>query len=202
MLCCCTPSYPITVVSLFSATSRHVLHCYTCIVYTEPTSSKMASMSSFFVEISCYCCSCFSYLFVVTDHTMLKAVNLVCRFQRGVVIRHVCAFSTADGPMKNFVSIDFVKSNLKTLKILDASWHMPGSNRYAYSEYMDEHLPGRKCLCLSVSRSLLLLFLFFCFVDCVFRSMISSCRSSIDLNSYLFFVALFICHRVSVFRYR
>ena len=40
------------------------------------------------------------------------------------------------------VSTEWLKNNLSKVKIFDASWHMPNSNRNNYKEYLDKHIPG------------------------------------------------------------
>jgi len=39
------------------------------------------------------------------------------------------------------VSTEWLNNNLSTVKIFDASWHMPSSNRDAYKEYLNKHIP-------------------------------------------------------------
>ena len=40
------------------------------------------------------------------------------------------------------VSTEWLNNNLNKVKIFDASWHMPSSNRNAYKEFLNEHIPG------------------------------------------------------------
>jgi len=40
------------------------------------------------------------------------------------------------------VSTEWLNSNLSKVKIFDASWHMPNSNRNGHKEYLDKHIPG------------------------------------------------------------
>ena len=40
------------------------------------------------------------------------------------------------------VSTEWLNSNLSEVKIFDASWHMPNSNRNAHKEYLKKHIPG------------------------------------------------------------
>ena len=40
------------------------------------------------------------------------------------------------------VSTEWLNSNLSKVKIFDASWHMPNSNRNAHKEYLEKHIPG------------------------------------------------------------
>ena len=40
------------------------------------------------------------------------------------------------------VSTEWLNSNLSKVKIFDASWHMPNSNRNAHKEYLKKHIPG------------------------------------------------------------
>ena len=42
----------------------------------------------------------------------------------------------------NLVSTKWLNSNLNKVKIFDASWHMPNSNRNSHKEYLDKHIPG------------------------------------------------------------
>jgi len=39
------------------------------------------------------------------------------------------------------VSTEWLNNNLSTVKIFDASWHMPNSNRNGYKEYLNKHIP-------------------------------------------------------------
>ncbi len=38
------------------------------------------------------------------------------------------------------VTTDWLEKNLTGVKILDASWHMPSSNRHAYNEFLEGHI--------------------------------------------------------------
>ena len=40
------------------------------------------------------------------------------------------------------VSTEWLNSNLSKVKIFDASWHMPNSNRNGHKEYLNKHIPG------------------------------------------------------------
>ena len=40
------------------------------------------------------------------------------------------------------VSTEWLSNNLSKVKIFDASWHMPNSNRNSQKEYLDKHIPG------------------------------------------------------------
>ena len=40
----------------------------------------------------------------------------------------------------SLVNTDWLEENLNRVKILDASWHMPNSNRDAYKEFLSEHI--------------------------------------------------------------
>ena len=40
------------------------------------------------------------------------------------------------------VSSEWLNSNLSKVKIFDASWHMPNSNRNGHKEYLSKHIPG------------------------------------------------------------
>ena len=40
------------------------------------------------------------------------------------------------------VSTEWLNSNLSKVKIFDASWHMPNSNRNGYKEFLEKHIPG------------------------------------------------------------
>jgi len=40
------------------------------------------------------------------------------------------------------VSTEWLKNNLSKVKIFDASWHMPNSNRNAHKEFLNKHIPG------------------------------------------------------------
>ncbi len=42
--------------------------------------------------------------------------------------------------MKHLVSTDWLEENLQNVKIFDASWHLPGSNRNALSEFQLNHI--------------------------------------------------------------
>jgi len=48
--------------------------------------------------------------------------------------------------IKMLVSTEWLNSNLSEVKIFDASWHMPNSNRNAHKEYLDKHIPGSNVL--------------------------------------------------------
>ena len=39
------------------------------------------------------------------------------------------------------VSTEWLNSNLSKVKIFDASWHMPNSNRNGYKEFLEKHIP-------------------------------------------------------------
>ena len=39
------------------------------------------------------------------------------------------------------VSTEWLKNNLSKVKVFDASWHMPNSNRNAHKEYLKKHIP-------------------------------------------------------------
>jgi len=40
----------------------------------------------------------------------------------------------------SLVNANWLENNLKEVKILDASWHMPNTNRNAYKEFLSEHI--------------------------------------------------------------
>ena len=40
------------------------------------------------------------------------------------------------------VSTEWLNNNLSKVKIFDASWHLPNSNRDAKKEYLEKHIPG------------------------------------------------------------
>jgi thiosulfate/3-mercaptopyruvate sulfurtransferase len=40
----------------------------------------------------------------------------------------------------SLVTTDWLEKNLNNIKILDASWHMPNTNRDAYKEFLTEHI--------------------------------------------------------------
>ena len=40
------------------------------------------------------------------------------------------------------VSTEWLNNNLSKVKIFDASWHMPNSNRNANKEFLNKHIPG------------------------------------------------------------
>jgi thiosulfate/3-mercaptopyruvate sulfurtransferase len=40
----------------------------------------------------------------------------------------------------SLVDTDWLEKNLNKIKILDASWHMPSTNRDAYKEFLNEHI--------------------------------------------------------------
>ena len=37
---------------------------------------------------------------------------------------------------------DWLEKNIRNVKIIDCSWHMPQSNRDGYEEYKDQHIPN------------------------------------------------------------
>ena len=39
------------------------------------------------------------------------------------------------------VSTEWLNNNLSKVKIFDASWHMPNSNRNAHKEFLNKHIP-------------------------------------------------------------
>ena len=39
------------------------------------------------------------------------------------------------------VSTDWLDENLRKVKIIDCSWHMPLTQRDGYNEYLEEHIP-------------------------------------------------------------
>ena len=42
----------------------------------------------------------------------------------------------------NLVETKWLNNNLSRVKIFDASWHMPNSNRNGYKEFLEKHIPG------------------------------------------------------------
>ena len=40
------------------------------------------------------------------------------------------------------VSTEWLKNNLSKVKVFDASWHMPNSNRNTHKEFLNKHIPG------------------------------------------------------------
>ncbi len=44
--------------------------------------------------------------------------------------------------MSPLKSTNWLAENINNVKILDATWHMPNSNRNAYKEYQDNHIEG------------------------------------------------------------
>ena len=40
------------------------------------------------------------------------------------------------------VSTEWLNNNLSKVKIFDASWHLPNSNRDAKKEYLEKHIPN------------------------------------------------------------
>ena len=42
----------------------------------------------------------------------------------------------------NLVSTEWLEKNLNAVKIFDASWHMPSTNRNAKNEYKEKHIKG------------------------------------------------------------
>ena len=42
--------------------------------------------------------------------------------------------------MKQLVTTDWLNENLDRVKILDASWHLPNTNRNALKEYQENHI--------------------------------------------------------------
>ena len=40
----------------------------------------------------------------------------------------------------NLVSTEWLEKNLNNVKIFDASWHMPSTNRNAKNEYEEKHI--------------------------------------------------------------
>ena len=44
--------------------------------------------------------------------------------------------------MKQLVSTDWLEKNIDKVKIFDASWHLPNSNRKAEEEYKLNHING------------------------------------------------------------
>ena len=44
--------------------------------------------------------------------------------------------------MNQLVSTEWLEKNIKTVKILDASWHLPNVNRDSFEEYKLNHIPN------------------------------------------------------------
>ena len=42
--------------------------------------------------------------------------------------------------MKQLVTTDWLDKNIEKVKILDASWHLPNTNRNSFEEYKTEHI--------------------------------------------------------------
>ena len=42
----------------------------------------------------------------------------------------------------SLVETDWLAKNLKDVKIIDCSWHMPQSNRDGFEEYKNQHIPN------------------------------------------------------------
>ena len=42
----------------------------------------------------------------------------------------------------SLVSTDWLEKNLKKVKLIDCSWHLPNSKRDPYKEYIDGHIPN------------------------------------------------------------
>ena len=42
----------------------------------------------------------------------------------------------------SLVETDWLAKNLKDVKIIDCSWHMPQSNRDGFEEYKKQHIPN------------------------------------------------------------
>ena len=42
----------------------------------------------------------------------------------------------------SLVTTDWLEKNLKNVKILDATWHMPNSNKNAAQEFFNSHIQG------------------------------------------------------------
>ena len=42
----------------------------------------------------------------------------------------------------SLVETDWLAKNLKDVKIIDCSWHMPQTNRDGFEEYKDKHIPN------------------------------------------------------------
>ena len=42
--------------------------------------------------------------------------------------------------MHQLVSTEWLSKNLEKVKILDASWHLPGANRNSFEEYKSDHI--------------------------------------------------------------
>ena len=41
----------------------------------------------------------------------------------------------------SLVSTNWLNKNLRKVKIIDCSWHMPSTKRDGYNEYLKEHIP-------------------------------------------------------------
>lgn len=52
----------------------------------------------------------------------------------------------ANGDPQSLVSTEWLASHLSApdLRVIDASWHMPGAERDAYAEYLAAHIPGAR----------------------------------------------------------
>ena len=46
--------------------------------------------------------------------------------------------------MKSLVSTKWLNKNLENVRIFDASWHLPGSNRDGFQEYKKKHIKNKK----------------------------------------------------------
>ena len=46
--------------------------------------------------------------------------------------------------MNQLVTTDWLDKNIKKVKILDASWHLPITNRNSFEEYKAEHIVNSK----------------------------------------------------------
>ena len=44
--------------------------------------------------------------------------------------------------MNQLISTEWLEKNIKTVKILDASWHLPNVNRNPFEEYKLNHIPN------------------------------------------------------------
>ena len=42
--------------------------------------------------------------------------------------------------MRNLVSTDWLKKNIENVRIIDATWHMPNTNRDAQNEFSINHI--------------------------------------------------------------
>ena len=42
----------------------------------------------------------------------------------------------------SLVSTDWLEKNIKKIKLIDCSWHLPNSKRDPYKEYIDGHIPN------------------------------------------------------------